>query len=161
MPLDKFRSLFSESKLYFRSVALFQDAFEASFPYETSPDASRSNDQSAGRTDTEELDRIIGNAAAEMSRFQYYANTRPITYASCWTMRRSECVGMWTNYLSGKPGVAVRSTFNRLAASFVPAAEDIFIGKVGYIDYLTPGDAKRLHRLSPALLKFVPYEYEQ
>ncbi len=99
--------------------------------------------------------------AGETSRLVYLANTRPITYVNCWMMRRSECVAMWTNYLSKAPGAVIRSTFNRVAASFDPAAEDIPIGKVRYIDYLSPEGTNGFRRFNSTKSKFVPYEYEQ
>lgn len=59
----------------------------------------------------------------------------PYTIINCWHLNEYESAAMWKLYLKSNEGIAVRSTFNRLKVSFEAEKQDIFIGKVRYIDY--------------------------
>lgn len=54
-----------------------------------------------------------------------------------WHTNQSESAAMWDLYLDERPGLAIRSTFQRVTDSFASSASDIFIGCVRYIDHLT------------------------
>ena len=54
-----------------------------------------------------------------------------------WHISDGESAAMWDLYLRERPGLAIRSTFQRLADSFSRSKSDILIGKVRYIDHLS------------------------
>ncbi len=57
---------------------------------------------------------------------------------SSWHINDSESAAMWEICLQSNEGVAIKSTFKRLKDSFFLHKEDnIYIGKVNYIDYST------------------------
>jgi hypothetical protein len=60
---------------------------------------------------------------------------RRFFYANCWHVREHEAVSMWNTYLGKEPGVAIRTTFERLRSA-VPAAEPgrLVGGLVNYVD---------------------------
>lgn len=63
-----------------------------------------------------------------------------------WHINESESAAMWDLYLKERPGLAIRSTFQRLADSFASYKSDVLIGHVRYIDHLT-------ETMPPELLK--------
>jgi hypothetical protein len=160
MSINKFDRLCADSKLYFRSAALFKDSFEGTFPKPVGPPRGPVQ-PNASYSSIEEMDEDIELIGAELERVRFQANVRPITYVNCWTMKSHECVAMWEIYLGGLPGIAIRSTFNRLCAAFESADSDIFAGKVRYIDHLSTDRLKMAKKLNPCKLKFEPYSYEQ
>jgi hypothetical protein len=72
------------------------------------------------------------------------APTRHQTFVSCWHENEYESAAMWQLYSRLNEGIAIRSTFSRVASSFVgfsllpkalPPPNEIFAGRVNYIDY--------------------------
>lgn len=54
-----------------------------------------------------------------------------------WHMNDGESAAMWDLYLREGPGVAIRTTYKSLEASFPEDGPSVFIGRVRYIDYLS------------------------
>lgn len=63
-----------------------------------------------------------------------------------WHINDGESAAMWDLYLRDGPGLAIRSTFQRLADSFARCESEILIGSVRYIDHLSEA-------MPPELLK--------
>lgn len=59
---------------------------------------------------------------------------RKYVFLNCWHLNNYESHGLWSLY-SGNKGIALQSTFARLRDSFQNNPENIFIGKVRYIDW--------------------------
>jgi hypothetical protein len=59
---------------------------------------------------------------------------REYVFLNCWHLNNYESHGLWSLY-SGDRGVALQSTFARLRDSFKNNPENIFIGRVSYIDW--------------------------
>lgn len=59
------------------------------------------------------------------------------TVINSWHLSEYESAAMWKLYLKSGEGVAIQSTYNRLAESFKDFQDDIFIGCIHYIDYET------------------------
>jgi len=68
---------------------------------------------------------------------QIYEKSRRFTLINCWSMSDCESEALWKLYLRSENGVAVQSTFKRLAESFRGYSDNVFIGKVKYADYET------------------------
>ncbi len=60
---------------------------------------------------------------------------RKVVYVNCWHMNEHESAAMWRTYLSAGEGIAIRSTFRRVACSVEADPRGVFIGQVNYIDY--------------------------
>ncbi|HET7122233.1 MAG TPA: hypothetical protein VFI17_13400 [Solirubrobacterales bacterium] len=87
-------------------------------------------------------------------------------FASCWSLSEVESAAFWKLFAPPSGGVAIRSTYERLAESFSSAKKaadeetvSIPIGKVAYVDYdlieVPAGDV-----FSPFLHKRRSYEFE-
>lgn len=89
------------------------------------------------------------------------AHPRDFTYANCWHMNAYESLAMWSTY--GSKGIAIRSTFNRLAQSFREVPQPVFIGVVTYRDRRDPRSADDLlgNLLLFATRKGMSYEHER
>jgi hypothetical protein len=82
-----------------------------------------------------------------------------------WHINDGESAAMWDLYLREPPGVAIRSTFRRLADSFSSLKSDILIGKVRYIDHLNeampPGTLKEgFNGLAAYMCKRKSFQHE-
>ena len=117
MPFKRFESLLENSALWFTRVDQFGDEHEGSITQKALDTyRSRFADEAA-------MERFLKNL--KHSRF--------LTLANCWHWNANENISMWDRY--GKDdGVAVRTTFDRLAKSFT-CPGPIHIGRVEYIDY--------------------------
>jgi len=83
------------------------------------------------------------------------------TLLSCWHMNEYESAAMWKVYLRSDKGVAIQSTFKNLVKSFEDYHEnDIFIGKIKYIDYDT-ASIPRKNAIYPFVYKMKSFEYER
>ena len=58
-------------------------------------------------------------------------------YINCWHSNQHESAAMWKIYLKSDEGIAVRSTFDRLARCFDEddKLNQVCIGRVDYLDY--------------------------
>jgi hypothetical protein len=65
---------------------------------------------------------------------EYLLTQRLYVFLNCWHLSDYESHGLWQLY-SGSRGLALQSTFGRLRDSFNNNPENIFIGKVNYIDW--------------------------
>ena len=86
---------------------------------------------------------------------------RDFTYVNCWHMNDYESLAMWSAY--GDKGIAIRSSFIRLAESFRDTPQPIFIGVVTYRDRRDPKSADGLlgNLLRFATRKGMSFEYER
>lgn len=55
--------------------------------------------------------------------------------ANCWYVGDSESEAMWNLYVGSGDGVAIKSTVNRIKSAIINSSQQIFIGKLNYIDY--------------------------
>ena len=58
---------------------------------------------------------------------------RASSYVSCWHMNAGESEAMWRLYCGSSSGVALQTTYERLAASVDD--DNVYIGLVRYADY--------------------------
>ncbi len=120
MDLSKFIWLLSERKLYFSRVDLLQDPFEGSSTRKTL-DSLRVLVQS-----------IHPEAWNNFSML--YRESRTKMYVNCWYCGDSESEAMWKLYCPNGNGIAIQCSYRRLAES-IEADDQIFIGRVTYVDY--------------------------
>ena len=124
LDFTKFVSLLDRQALFFAQADTLPDPFEGSYPRENvrlRPELHKHLPEDALRK--------FAFVSREIRRF---------TLLNCWHIGENESAAMWKLYLKTDEGVAIRSTFRRLADSFKACADRrVYIGKVKYIDYET------------------------
>lgn len=127
MDLKKFISLLAKKSLYFINPHHFNDKFEGTYPL-------------PNITEREELYRDY----PEHIRHQFVYVLPQVSktferniYVNCWHMNDDESFAMWKIYSIRGEGVAIKTTFEKLCASFAPEERQVSIGKVKYLDYKT------------------------
>lgn len=127
MDLTKFLSLLEDDALHFSRIDHQSDDYEGSI---TRAMLAEQRQKWAYLTDEEyakHFKRPIDKEAMK-TNFAYI-------FLNCWHMNEGESAAMWSLYQGGQPqGLAVRSTFRRLAESITDECP-IRITPVKYIDY--------------------------
>ncbi len=97
----------------------------------------------------------------KLNQLEIYDRIRRIVNISSWHINDTESAAMWEICLQSNEGVAIKSTFRRLKDSFLPhKQDDIFIGKVKYIDY-TREMIPKGYIFNPFLYKRKSFEHER
>jgi hypothetical protein len=137
MSLEKYLGLVTSETLWFSRLDMLSDAFEGSVNEATLEDYRRQllNPGVQSLPNAPEL----AKRAAEAFRLQ--------ACASCWHVCETETALMWFGY-ARPPGVAIRTTFDRLVRAFEYSHDLVFPGLVRYLDYSV--DAIRLELQAPA-----------
>lgn len=131
----KFVALLQTRSLYFSRADLLGDPLEGSFTqaYAAQREAMLA-DPPEGRT-RDELAKVFRHNE------RIFAQMPRACYVNCWHLGDHESMAMWRGYGGGAYGVAIRSTFERLdtaipeSLDFESHQEQIYIGKIHYIDY--------------------------
>jgi hypothetical protein len=139
-------SMLVTGSLFYCRSDLLDDRFEGSM--------SRANllelEQTLADLPADARDRLADIRRSEPGR----------TFINSWTMGRYESVALWRLYVGDRDGVAIRSSFGRLARSFEAEPRPVHIGAVHYIDYETdpiPDDDP----LRPFLYKRTSFDFER
>jgi hypothetical protein len=143
--------MLQSNALYFPSVETLEDKFEGSFV--------RPSWFGSALSLTPEQSKRFEAADAKM-RTEVRKTFRPATFVNCWHLSDHESAAMWKVYLTSNEGVAIVSTFERLAQS-IKDPREIEIGKVQYRDYSKdafPAGGNLLHIF---LSKQKSFEYEK
>jgi len=162
MDFTKYVSMLETRSLFFCRTDLLGDDFEGSL---TRAEAEKRREFESEITDRGEpipLHYSVGpKVRSEIVN----------SIVSCWHMNEYESMAMWRLYVRGTGGVAVRSTFNRLVASFPrfdgknkgknPDMTDkellIDVGVVHYVDF----EAEEVPAVSRNFLKRKSFEHER
>ncbi len=102
-------------------------------------------------------DKIPDHALQQMSDF--VRESRRFTLISCWHLNDHESAAMWKLYSRESDGIAVKTTFGSFTQS-LKADEDIFVGKVNYIDYENTF-IREDNLFAPFLYKRKSFEHER
>ena len=122
MTFTKFASLLSKKALFFARADKLEDPFEGSFSVlnlELSP-------------------VIYGNMPPEYQEILRitFRNLPRFTLINCWHENETESDAMWKLYSGNGEGIAIKTTYCSLKESLT-GQEQVFIGKVNYVDYDT------------------------
>jgi hypothetical protein len=152
LKFDRFLDLLERRQLHFARFDQYPDPWEGVLPPETvalARDGFRNEPLRAGEslTDFQMLVRDVNRT------------NKLCSFANCWFMNEHESDGMWRLY--APEGVAIRSTFNRLCASFVQAPEMVHVGEVRYIDFRTEQPPTYGNTLAVAYYKRRQFEHER
>lgn len=149
MDFAKFNYLLENKKLFFARVDKFDDQFEGSWPKKSS---EVRNQFTAGSSEEDRRLKIIALKERTILLKQYFA-------VSCWHANECESAAMWILYLKSNAGIAVQSTYKLLKSSLVDT-EDIFLGKVTYLNYQTE-TIKFYDPIAPFMHKRMSFEHER
>lgn len=128
LDFTKFVSLLDRQALFFARADMLSDPFEGSY--------SKANVVLRPNVYKGLAKESLAKMLDGLSTFS--KEIRRFTLINCWHISEYESAAMWRLYLKTDEGVAIRSTFRRLADSFRDCVEHtVHIGKVKYIDYET------------------------
>ncbi|MFD0768879.1 hypothetical protein ACFQZ1_08125 [Bacillus sp. CGMCC 1.60114] len=126
MDFTKFVSVLANKSLFFTRADKFRDKFEGAYSIFNRLHAHQVY---GNHLDQDQIQNFIRDKEL-MSK-----NLRERTIISCWHMNEYESAAMWDLYLKTNEGIAIQTTFKRLCESFQETEENIYIGKVRYIDF--------------------------
>jgi hypothetical protein len=69
------------------------------------------------------------------SRGEQAKQQRSSIYVNCWHMNDFESNAMWSTYGKMDYGIAITTTYDRMLQSFEDTKEQLYVGKVTYLDY--------------------------
>jgi hypothetical protein len=76
-------------------------------------------------------------------------------------MNDSESDAMWKLYMRGVEGVAIQTTVERLINCFAPAMDNVYLGKVEYVDHNTLAPSGVTISDSDYMLKRLAFQHEK
>lgn len=125
LDFTKFVDLLRTKSLYFTRADKFDDPFEGSLPKNI--EAYKQLTIKQYNFSKEDADKFFSSKRIEARRKAIAIN--------CWHLNEYESAAMWRLYLKSNEGIAIQSTYDRLAKSFSTFDKSVFIGIVNYIDY--------------------------
>lgn len=137
----KFKSLLSDSSLFFPNANKLSDQYEV-----TVPDSVLA----AKRKELKKTGLSGRDLEEELAIFHWETNPmKDLVLANCWSVSPHESYALWKIYLDGeKNGVSIRSTVSSLKKAIQnggdPYPEEFFIGKIKYRTHLKQGELARL-----------------
>ena len=120
MDFTKFVSLLDRRALFFSAADKLGDPFEGSIP-----EANVQLHPIVYKDLTEDQRRTFAQGLQTLPRFNLI---------NCWHENIHESEAMWRLYAREKDGIAIKTNFDSFKKSFI-CSEDIYIGKVSYVDY--------------------------
>ena len=150
--LDRFMDFVEHAQAHFARLDQFPDQFEGVLPSTTvslPKDGFRNKPRNPEDTltDFEMLIRDINRIG------------KLCTYANCWYTSEYESEAMWR--LFGANGVAIRSSFARLCASFSEEMRSVYIGEMRYLDFRSEQPPTYGNTLAIAYYKRREFEHER
>jgi len=134
MDLSKLVSLLSRRELFFVKANKLLDSYEGTVAeYNELARRSVYQEQIPKFQSDEDFNRFI----EQMPNIQRrnLEQMREIVLINSWRVDEFESAAMWGLYSSGNTGIAIQSTFGKLAKSFDRTEDVVWIGKVNYLDY--------------------------
>ena len=120
MDFTKFVSILDKRALFFPAADKLGDPFEGSIP-----EANVQLHPIVYKDLTEDQRRTLAQGLQALPRF---------ALISCWHENIHESAAMWKLYARESDGIAIKTDFDSFKKSFT-CSENIYIGKVSYIDY--------------------------
>ena len=153
MDFMKFVSLLDTQSLFFARADKLGD------PFEGSPPKLNAVMRAAGLEDIRR--QLSDNSASKVVEMISASDKsfRSWILVNCWHESDYESAAMWKLYSREYGGIAVKTDFKSLAESFT-CSEDVFIGRVEYIDY-DRAYIQEGNRLVPFLCKRHSFEHEK
>ena len=127
LDFTKFVDMLDTGSLFFNRSDRFHDRFEGSYPQFN----VKLRPEIYGRRKNAMTDAGLRGLSETSKLFRRHIAI------NCWYLNSHESAAMWRLYLKSNEGIAIQSTFSRLAESFLPGDDKIYSGVVKYIDYET------------------------
>jgi len=163
MSYMQFISMLQNDGLPFCQAKQLQDSFEGTPPQKDLPDdfEEQNLDYPKGiKIFDREGRRDPAINYAEINLRTSIEIWKRIMYLNCWTIRENESIGMWKSYCGECGGVVIKSTAEKLRASFDSTDRAVRIGKVLYKDYKKDNVGRDNLRLFNYKRKGFEYEKE-
>lgn len=153
MDFVKFVSLLETQSLFFARADKLGDPFEGAPPKLNADMRAIESIELRKQLSDDEASKIVEMIASSDRSF------RSFTLVNCWHESDYESAAMWKLYSREYDGIAVKTNFKSLARSFT-CSEEVFIGKVEYVDYDKAYIQERNY-LAPFLYKRHSFEHEK
>ena len=141
MDFTKFISLLDEGALFFARADKLGDPFEGALSVKNkelhlSSYIDRLSDVDKIILQAQNPEKDIHDISEEHVQgwMKFLMNQRQFTLISCWHESDHESAAMWTLYARETDGIAIKTDFGTFKQS-LRSSEDIYIGKVDYVDY--------------------------
>lgn len=130
--IEKFCSLLHNESLHFARVTTFDDPYEGTMPeYNEKMGEIFYSEVKHRFKDQEQFENYLKQRIPHMKNL--YNELRKIVVVNCWHLNEYESASMWKLYTNNYTGIAIRSTYRKLSASFKNNVSDtVWIGKVTY-----------------------------
>ncbi|PEO80839.1 DUF2971 domain-containing protein [Bacillus toyonensis] len=163
MDFTKLVSLLSTSTLYFPRSDKFKDVFEGMIYGYGKEDTSNTIEELLESTDSSENFKKHSRSIVDQvvkSVYDRSERDKKRVFINCWHLNEYESAAMWDLYLKNEEGIAIQTTFNRIKKSLSACEEEIFIGKVKYVD---PAKYKNLNNsfIEPFFTKRMSFSHEK
>lgn len=163
MDFTKLVSLLANQSIYLRRSDEFKDVFEGvlfGYGVENAREDIEAMFSEAGCSE-----RFIQN---QLEKAEEVANdvieraerNRKNVFINCWHLNEYESAAMWDLYLKSNEGIAIQTTFDKIKRSLNVCKEEVFIGKVKYIDHTKHKNLIESY-LEPFFTKRISFKHEQ
>lgn len=167
MDFTKLLFLLENQKLYFSSIHTLSemDPFEGSLAKgDMDFRTIKYGDYIEHTKDTisEDVFKKLQKAFSKIGEFQ--KEVRKACYANCWHMNDHESAAMWSTYINNSDGIAITSDFTKIKNSFQKAPQELYAGKVLYVDYATTAITENdtlYNTFYPSTYKRKSFEHEK
>lgn len=160
MDFFKFLDIIDKQQLFFPSADQLEDPFEGSYPKASVTFIKENIEKFFSREylDKHKISRDNTIKAMRTTTRLF----RSCVHISCWHMSDDESDAFWKLYCSNNEGIAIQTTISSLISSLEKENQDVFIGKVKYIDYLRESiPLKGSDFLKPFLYKRISFQHER
>jgi hypothetical protein len=144
LSLSKFLDFFLSDSLYFSRIDLLEDKHEGTYTKTTT-----------GLN----FDKVAIPSGQSLTREEYSKRLRQSMHVNCWRLDNSESEAMWKIYCQNNAGLAIQTTYEKLAES-LPEGNKLHIGLITYLDY-EADSFNRGNNLSPAMHKRLAFQHEK
>ncbi|HDX9701795.1 TPA: DUF2971 domain-containing protein [Bacillus thuringiensis] len=163
MDFTKLVSLVADQSIYLRRSDEFTDVFEGvlfGYGVENAREDIEAMFSEAGCSERfiqkqlEKAEEVANDVIERAER------NRKNVFINCWHLNEYESAAMWGLYLKSNEGIAIQTTFDKIKRSLNVCKEDVFIGKVKYIDHTKHKNLIESY-LEPFFTKRISFKHEQ
>ncbi|PFS65523.1 DUF2971 domain-containing protein [Bacillus thuringiensis] len=163
MDFTKLVSMLSTQSIYFCRSDEFKDVFEGvifGYEVETAREDLENVLSEFGFSEQFKANALRNPEKYKESVLKRSEVDRKNVFINCWHLNDYESAAMWDLYLKSNEGIAIQTTFDRVKQSLNVYKEDIYIGKVKYIDHTKQKNLNKSF-LEPFFTKRISFKHEQ
>ncbi|QWH92201.1 DUF2971 domain-containing protein (plasmid) [Bacillus toyonensis] len=162
MDFTKLVSMLSTQSMFFCRADNFRDKYEGKIFAYTDEIAATSLDRvlKASNLSQQVKNNVLEDVGSIKNMlFAQMDIERTRAFINCWHLNAYESAAMWDLYSNGREGIAIQTTYNRLQKSLNNCEEEVFIGKVKYMDHIKENNFNR-NFVEPLFTKRVSFNHE-